>query len=191
MESNEWSRIIQWAIWGILMLLVMRWISRSRLQTPAGTGVCRLAYPRSIRIIGIGGLLFFSAIAVLSSTASDTPPAIPLLFLGFALIGAWLVAESFCVWHEITRQGITYRRLIGRGGHLRWSELRQVRYSPWMGVFVLRGSNGETVRVSTLMTGLPEFARMILAWAPPGTIDAKTLAILQETAVGRPPGFPI
>ncbi|GBD08782.1 hypothetical protein HRbin22_01023 [Candidatus Thermoflexus japonica] len=190
MGSNDGWRAVQWGIWWILMLLVMRWISRSRLRTPATAGARRLVYPRSIGIIGLAGAIFSSAIAMLSSLSSTASPVISLLFLAFALLSIWIVAEYARVQHEITETGITYRRLIARGGHLPWSEIRRVYYSSWRGAFVLQGSSGERLSISTLMAGLPEFAQMLLRKAPPEAIDARARILLQETAAGRPPGLP-
>lgn len=188
-SNGEWGAI-PWAIWWILMLLILRWISRSRLRTPATAGAHRLVYPRSIGIIGLVGTIFSGALAMLSSLSSTASPVIPLLFLAFALLSIWIVAEYARVQHEITETGITYRRLIARGGHLPWSEIRRVYYSSWRGAFVLQGSSGERLSISTLMAGLPEFAQMLLRKAPPEAIDPRTRMILQETAAGRPPGLP-
>ena len=53
--------------------------------------------------------------------------------------------------------------MLGRGGDLRWSEVRKLWYRPWSKWFWLHLADGRAVRVSAMLTGLPAFARAALA----------------------------
>jgi hypothetical protein len=56
-----------------------------------------------------------------------------------------------------------------------------------MGWFLLVKIDGETVRVSALLVGLPEFARIVLEEVRPAAIEATTRPVLEQTAAGFPP----
>ena len=53
--------------------------------------------------------------------------------------------------------------------------------------FLLETASGSKVRVSAMLTGLPEFARLVLRHVPKEAIEPGTRAILAETEQGRPP----
>jgi hypothetical protein len=53
--------------------------------------------------------------------------------------------------------------------------------------FRLERQTGKVARISAMLIGLPEFARVLLAHTPPGVIDAETLPILEATAALSPP----
>jgi hypothetical protein len=53
--------------------------------------------------------------------------------------------------------------------------------------FRLEAQSGTVIRISAMLTGLPEFARLLLVHAPTQGIDAKTLELLRATAAGDPP----
>jgi hypothetical protein len=62
-----------------------------------------------------------------------------------------------------------------------------VQYAPAMKWFRLETRAGSVARISIMMMGLPEFARVLLKSAPQAVIDAQTLDVLQATAAGHPP----
>ena len=64
------------------------------------------------------------------------------------------------------------------GFALRWSDLRAVRYAPLVKWFRLETHSGEVARISVMLTGVPDFARTLLARAPGGAVDADTLLVL-------------
>ena len=70
--------------------------------------------------------------------------------------------------------------------YLRWSDLRTVRYAPVMKWFRLETRSGDVARVSAMMMGLPEFARIFLAHSPKEAVEPHTLQMLQSTADGHP-----
>jgi hypothetical protein len=76
--------------------------------------------------------------------------------------------------------------MFGQRGILRWSEVRKVRFASVMKWFVLELHSGTTVRVSAMLIGLPEFARLLLRYVPKEAIDPEAHALLLETTQGRP-----
>jgi len=99
-----------------------------------------------------------------------------------------MVINYFIAKHEVSAEGLFYRKLVaGTTKHLRWSDLRAVRYSPLAKCFHLETHSGGVARISVMLTGLPDFARLLLAHAPGGAVDAETLHVLEATAEGHPP----
>src|SRR5216117_1480954 len=152
------------------MALVMGWLARSRLRSHTASDRNLLYHPNSTLVVGIviGGL--FLALAVLSYEFPNTTGSlgISLFFAGFALLGAVLVLEYFRVRHRLEPGGLTYQKLLGKGGRLRWNEVASLHYSPSAKWFRIVTIEGQIVRVSAMLVGLPEFARAVLDEVPPG-----------------------
>jgi hypothetical protein len=184
-----WAPLLQWALWGILISVIMAWVARSRLRPRPDSAARRLAHPPSTLIIGIATFAFFAGIAVISNVYSNktTTAWTTSVFLGLALLGLLVIADYFQARHEVSDEGMNYGRFTGTRGTLTWSEVAKVRYAPSMKWFRLETRSGEVARVSAMLVGLPEFARLVLAHAPPGAIDGNTLPVLQATAAGQPP----
>ena len=53
--------------------------------------------------------------------------------------------------------------------------------------FRLETQSGDVARISVMLIGPPEFARLLLSHAPPDAIEAETRLILQARADGNPP----
>ncbi len=189
MEKDWWTSAVQWAIWGVLMTLIMGWMARTRLKKRPATEARRLVHPTSTLIIGVVTFVFFAAIAVISNVWANKTTTwwTTAVFVGFALGGLYIIVEYLRVRHEVSEEGMGYSRLLGQRGYLRWSDLRRVVYAPSMKWFRLETSSGEIARISAMLIGLPEFARLLLAHAPAVAIDPEALPILQATAAGNPP----
>lgn len=189
MDQSWWVPLVQWALWGVLMALVMGWVAKSRFKRRPPTGSRRLAHPPSTLVIGVVCFLFFAGIAVISNVFPNKTVTwwTTTIFVGFALLSVPLIADYFAARHELSEDGLSYGRLSGPRGYLKWSDLRMVKYAPVMKWFRLETRSGEVARISVMLSGLPEFARLVLAHTSPHAIDAGTLPILQATARGNPP----
>jgi hypothetical protein len=133
--------------------------------------------------------VFFASIAVISNVFANNTTTwwATTLFIGFALVSSVMIADYFLARHEVSEEGVHSRRLTGTRRTLRWSDIRRVTYAPTMKWFRLEDQSGDVARVSAMLIGLPEFAKVLLAHTPPGVIDAETLPILVATAAGNPP----
>ncbi len=110
-----------------------------------------------------------------------------VVFGGFALLSALVVSGFFLERHDVSEEGIASRNFVGAAKYIRWSDLRSVRYVSPMKWFRLETQSGTVERVSVMLRGLPEFARLLLHNAPAGAIEAQTLDVLRTTAAGNPP----
>ena len=185
-HTSSW---LQWALWGLLMSLVMGWVARSRSRPGHAGSAQRLQHPPSTLIIGLAGFLLFTAIAVISNVFANATTSwkTTTIFVGFALLALPILGDYFAARHEVSEEGLRYGRLFGSGGYMRWTELKSVRFSEAMKWFRLESQSGKVVRLSVMLMGLPTFAQLLLAHAPPQSIEKNTLPVLQTTAEGNPP----
>ena len=183
------SSWMQWALWGLLVSVIMAWVARSRGRTRPTSDAHRLQHPPSTLVIGISGFLFFAAIAVVSNVYANATTHwwTTAIFVGFALLALPVLGDYFAARHEVSEEGLRYGRLLGAGGYMRWAELTNVHFSDAMKWFRLESKSGEVVRISVMLMGLPSFAQLLLAHTPAEAIDRQTLPVLQNTAEGNPP----
>jgi hypothetical protein len=189
-EGVPWTTGLQWAVWSLVMILVMGWIGRSRFRARSTAETRTLRHPPSTLILGLACFGFFAGIAVVSNVYrnSTTTWWTTSIFVGFALLSALMLLDYVRAKHEVSDEGLAYRSLfIGTRKYLRWSELRAVRYAPVMKWFRLETRSGGVARISVMLMGLPEFARLLLEHAPRGAIESGTRPVLQATAEGQPP----
>lgn len=59
--------------------------------------------------------------------------------------------------------------------------------APALKWFRLETRSGKVARVSAMLIGLPDFARLVLRYAPADAIEPDTLPVLRATAEGNPP----
>ena len=184
-----WATVLQWTLWALVMSAVMGWLGRARMKERPAAEARQLRHPTSTLITGVVGVGFFTAMAVLSVVASDGPGTgwFALIFVGFALLSAPMLLDYFIGRHEVSDEGLAYRKLSGARRFMRWSEVRTVRYATMMKWFRLEAQGGDVARLSVMLMGLPEFARLLLAHVPEGAIEPATQAVLQATADGQPP----
>jgi hypothetical protein len=180
-----------WVLWLVGMGAVMRWIARSRGQAPApGAETSVRRYPKVLVILGAVGLAFFVALAALSAIyrGKDDPAWLPALFLSFSLLlGAPLVLVYFRTRYELLPDGLRYQSLYRRQGSISWMDVTKVGCSHSAGWFSVSTRDGRVVRLSFMLTGLPQFARALLAANPATAVDASARPLLEQSAAGSPP----
>jgi hypothetical protein len=171
------------------MSVAMAWLARNRTRSRAPRDAFTLAHPRSTLVVGLVCAGFFLVLAVWSALypGKTGSPLISLFFLGFAALGAPLILDYRNARHVLTPDGLRYGRMLGGGGELRWTEVRKLRYSQSAKWFRLELADGQVVRISAMLQGLPEFAAAALAQVSPVAIDVDTRAVLEATARGDLP----
>jgi len=191
MNRPWWSVALQWTLWFLVMTAVMGWLARSRLRPRPSSEGRQVRHPVSTLILGLIGFTFFAGIAILSNVYANRTTTIytTLTFVGFALLSLPLVADYVFARHEASEQGMHYGRMIGVRGTFEWREVVRVRFAPSMKWFTITLMDGRTVRVSAMMMGLPEFARLLLNGVNGEALDADTRALLDATAAGHPPSI--
>ncbi len=196
-DKAWWVDAAQWTLWGVIMAVIMGWLEKSRLRRRPATQAGRLAHPPSTLIMGLICVgLFGSASALCAFIFSRVPPELKTLmwlttagFIGFTALSSPMVINYFRAKHDVSPEGLSCGKWVGAHRFLRWSELRSVRYAPTLQWFRLETQDGSVARISAMLMGLPEFARLVLEHTPANAIDAKTLPVLQATAKGTLPSL--
>jgi hypothetical protein len=190
-DRGWWVTAIQWSLWGVAMAAIMGWLGRNRLKRRAESDSHRLVHPLSTLIVGAVGFGFFVALAVLSNLYPNETATwwTTTIFLGLALLSVPIVMAYFIDKHDVSESGLVFTTLLGARKSMRWEEVRSLRYGPVMKWFVVEANTGEVARISIMLMGLPEFARLALARVPVGAVQAPTLEVLRATAGGNPPSI--
>src|SRR5262245_31470234 len=139
-DAPFWATALKWAVWAVLMALVMGWLGRSRFRARPLRQTRVLAHPPSTLIAGLACFGLFAGLAVVSNVFrnSTTTWWTTALFAGFAALSALMILDYFTATHEVTDEGLSYSTLlVGTRKHLRWSDLRKVRYASGMKWFRL------------------------------------------------------
>lgn len=174
------------------MALVMGWVARgrSRARPPAEEGA--LVQPFAILVVGWVSVVFWTAIAIVSTTVgrnSTTTLWTTLGFGGFALASTLLIAWYHLGRHSVSAQGMNYGRLFGGRLVFDWADVKTVRFSQVNKWFRLELNSGGVVRVSAMLVGLPAFAGLLLLNVPRERISDDTYEILRRTSEGDLPNI--
>jgi tetratricopeptide (TPR) repeat protein len=184
-EREWWAALIPAA--GVLLTSLLTALAaalRKRAQTAAPRA--RMQYPPSVRAIGafVLAVLIMLAAAFAVTTESGTGgPVVAGVLVAFGALGLLLIVGSVRVWHVLTADGLEFGRLLGRRGSLKWREVTRLTYSKGMHWFRIETASGEVVRISAILTGLPEFAGAVLEQVPSWAIDDGAREALQAYAV--------
>lgn len=197
--AGPWVSAIGKAAWWIGMALAMGWLAAARMKARPASEARLLRHPWSTLAWGvvITGIFLFCAggsafVGIKAALDAQYGPTIgmffcSLFFLAFAAVGATFIVDYFNAHHDVSELGLKYGSLRGTRDSLAWSEVASVDCSYGMNWFRLETRSGKVARISWLLMGLPEFARLLLAHVPTHAIESKTLQLLQETAAGNPP----
>jgi hypothetical protein len=172
------------------MSVFMAWLGRSRLRRRPASEARRLVHTLGTRIVGLLVFSFFAGITVLSTIFfrnQTTSWWTTIIFVAFSLLGLYLLATTFVEKYEASERGLSGRNAVGTAKQILWLELSRVSYSRRMKWFRLETQTRTVMRISAGLMGLPEFASLLLQYAPAGTIDAEALEVLRSTAGGDLP----
>ncbi len=191
MHESGWESALQWAIWLVIMALVMSWLGRRRLRPRPESEAGNLAHPPSTLAIGMVTTTLFGALAIVSVAypAMTADRLTTAIFACLALLGLPLIADYYHARHSVSESGLEYGSLTGNRGSMRWDEVKSLRYGTVMKWFRIEDVHGNVARLSIMLTGLPEFAHLALQHVPAEALDHLTREILEQTASGRPPSI--
>ena len=131
----------------------------------------------------------FGAAAVFSffASAANAPWWTTAIFGVFALGSLHWLAECWVGRYQLSETGLRYVSVFTGTRFFKWDDLQSVKYAPSMRWFILKDSRGQVARISIMMTGLCEFALLVMEHTPNVNIGAYAMPILQKTARGEPP----
>jgi MFS family permease len=188
MERSWWVLPLQGALFAVMMALCTGWVARSRMKRRTGAQAGNLVHTTSTFIIGSVGVILFTGLGLFFVLHPDEGSWwMTAIVFGLAILGACTVACCFVEDLHVRSEGFDYRTILLRRDDIRWSDVTSVRYHHGMKWFRIESRTGKVARVSAMLMGLPEFARLALEHLPATTLDDETRALLQETADGNPP----
>ena len=188
-ERLFWTLMAQWVACGAAICVLLLWPSMQRDRRPAADERATLRMPWAYAIAGAIGLCAFLGGWRLSYVyaAEWRHPATDAVFLLFAAISLWALADFVFLRIRVDAEGLATRSPTGRWRTMAWADVRDVRYSTMLNCFRVRTADGRRANVPTTAIGLPTFARSTLRYAPADAFDARTRDRLADTAEGRPP----
>jgi hypothetical protein len=184
-EREWWAPLIPAA--GVLVTsLITALAAALRKRAQPAAPPARMQYPPSVRAIGafvLAGLIMLAAAFAVTAEYRPGGLVVAGVFAAFGALGFLLELGSVRVWHVLTADGLEFGRLLGRRGSLRWRDVTRLTYSKGMRWFRIETASGEVVRISAILTGLPEFARAVLEQVPSYAIDDGAREPLQAYTV--------
>lgn len=148
-----------------------------------------MVHPRSILAMGIGFIAGAGA-ALFAFVAEDAPEVSKSSwnYLVLALLfvpGLWVTAAYCFVRHELSDEGMQFKLSFRPSATFSWNDVEHVVLNRRFGWYRVTLRSGETVRISCLLMGLPEFARTLLQHVPSARVEPSTRLTLEEAAAGR------
>jgi hypothetical protein len=188
-ERTYLLSIVQWTLWAVIMAAIGAWMSKARKKPASGTDPRVLAYPLSALVLALVCVLLFGAFTVVTlfAAAGNAPWWTTAIFGVFTLASLHFLADTWVARYHVSEEGLRYTSVFVRDRLFKWAEIRSVKYASNMKWFVVKDSGTHVARVSTMMSGLPVFAQLLINNVEQAAIDSSTLAILKQTARGEPP----
>lgn len=152
--------------------------------------IVKLVHPLGTLIFGLVTFGFFATLATCSIVLFAGQTAVWLatpILLCLALLCASNVIAYFTDKHQASADGLQFTPFFRAPTTLLWRDVKSVRYVHSLRWFRIEGPFGSVARISVMLTGLPEVARLLLSAVPERVIEPPAVQILKETAAGNPP----
>ena len=184
-------------IWILLLLLFVaflflagdffsRFTAGDMTENPDFVMTCSKPYFLSV----LAADTLFLAAAVWSVESAANPPIIlPIILLLLCMWLSYELAWTLVVRVEVKDDMLQHRSVMGGTNRLQVNRIMHVEYLPKVRWFAVRLDDGTTMRVSRVMTSLPDFAAWISSRVKESRIEKETRTILDSTANGSLPGI--
>lgn len=139
--------------------------------------VWHLRYSRTFRVLWIWQTVVWAA----ATSAFVVFPLVGLLewWYGFAapVFGALLAFSFIMAWDGITQEielsewGITERRGSHRTTAIPWSTVVDVRFVHLLESYRVTSRDGQAIRLSMYIQGMPQFKAFVLTYSPPEAVS--------------------
>jgi hypothetical protein len=149
----------------------------------------RMQHPPGTLFLGLLTLGFCVALAVFCIVYDNgsAGPIVGAVIAGFGMLGLLMILMYSRARDELTLDGLDFGRLLGPRGSLKWRNVTRLTYSRGLRWFRIETASGEVVRISAMLTGLPEFARAVLEQVPSYAIDDSAREVLRACGQGELP----
>jgi hypothetical protein len=170
----------------LLLLSLAALINQGRRRRDANSQ-CIMRLPAVILVLGMGYSLLVIAAVVLFAVVVKPFSWSSLLGLVVGLPGYALVGDSLRTRCEVQSSGLVIRTLCRPRTSVEWNEITFVSWAPVNQWFVVRTETHGKFRVSSMMSGLPTFARALQQRVPGERIAPAARELLQNASHGSLP----
>ncbi len=147
-----------------------------------------LKYPKAYFHFYIFGSLFCAGVGWFAAyTAKGNPIVIVLIFAVMAVLALYCAISGVVSHFTIHTEFLVHKTAFSGNRKTKWSEISKVSYSKDFGYFKLQTNSGLTIRISTILTSLSEFAGRLLQEKGNFEISPDDLTVLEETERGNLP----
>jgi hypothetical protein len=185
MHEFWFSTVSQGLFWLAGMFVLTRWLGRSRLRARPPQDAHRMVQPVGILLLAVLLLVMMAGAMIGSFIWPDQEPTpfwAYLILLAMVALSLYLIADYRYARHTVSDSGMGYGRAFGGRGSFVWNEVGHVGFNKHMNWYRLTLESGNTVRISALLMGQPEFARAVLQHVPAARIDAATRTMLYDAS---------
>jgi hypothetical protein len=158
-------------------------VSQESARPNSAAASFRMAYSPFILVLGIVVTAFGVGVAVASNVFSNCTTTVWTTsgFLLFAGFGVLMIVEYVRDRHDLSNDGMNHAGVFWGRGRMAWPAVTSVRFHPYLSAFVLRTETGQCAVLSVMLTGIPEFARIVLAQVRAAAVDPETRSLLEAT----------
>ena len=166
------------SILGGIYALRQWWMASDKPAERLADGSILLRYSRNTFWLGlisllIGGLII--GIGLSFGDSIETWFSMLLTGVAFLLVGFWLMVEYFGSRVITNQRYIRRRSWLGSDLIVDWARVETVTFAPRSGHFVVRGTQGEKIRVNRMMRGFKEFKEILETQVPDERFDRTSM----------------
>jgi len=178
---------IEWVVFGLVMTLIfslMKLNKKKDLESNVGN---TLKLPLYVFFIGLIDFLLFGGFALFSNLFPNGTESVATtaIFIGFSLLGLFLVYVYFVEKYTYDENEIIYRKMTFRKIKIEWKSVESVKYSTGMQWFVIKRDDGKKAYFAVMLKGMKPFSEMILKKVSHEKMNYKTLETLESIMNGN------
>lgn len=151
--------IIEQILGAVLLGLFMTWLLRSvspKAKVEAGKHV--LSYGRSMKLVGVGGLIFWISLILLMVTTATEAILMPLVIFGaLTLLSLYLTLEAYFVRVRYDEASIYCYSPWRKERKIAWYDIKVIKFSSFRQYFICETTFNGKIRLSLYLSGVQEF----------------------------------
>ena len=154
------------------------WMSSDEPAELTADGSMILRYSRNMFWLGVVSLLMglgLLGITFLFENGIEAGITVFLMGVIFILAGVWFIFGYFHNRLIVNQRYIQHSKWLGNNTIIDWARLEKVRFSAKSGNFILKGVNGEKIKVSRLMRGFNNFKAILEQQVPDASFDRESM----------------
>jgi hypothetical protein len=184
-----WQEIVLGVVGTVLFGLATKLLmGKRRVPARPGRGGGMMRYPLFVLFMSVFAVLVGLTALVVNGVAAfeKDPFSSVFVFIGFPVAGTLCATMYFRVRYALVPGGMRCQPMWRRKSSLSWAEVTRLRflYPSHQRYFCIDTAGDKPVKLSLMLTGLPEFARTVLAQVPAAAIDDETRYALEQLKAG-------